>query len=284
MTSMNPQALPPMFVSHGSPMTALEPREAGAYWQALGPALERRFQRPKAILAVSAHTLMREPVLLAAARHPTVHDFSGFPDELYRLNWDAPGAPALAPRVAELLRGAGLPAHLVPEGGMDHGIWAPLRFMWPDPTIPVLPLGFPPNWTPAKLFAMGEALAPLVDEGVWIMGSGSLTHNLRLVFAAGGMPPVDAPEMPQSAAFRQWWAQKSAAADWEALFDYRRQAPHGALMHPTDEHLLPWFVAAGAGGRGAATVSHESLTYGCLAMDAYAFGPQAPALQAELAA
>ncbi len=271
-----------MFVSHGSPMTALEPGEAGAFWQALGPALARRFQPPKAILAVSAHTLTREPVLLAAARHDTVHDFYGFPDELYQLRWDAPGAPALAPRVAGLLREAGLPVHLAPEGGMDHGIWAPLRFMWPDPTIPVLPLGFPPDWTPARLFALGEALAPLAEEGVWIMGSGSLTHNLRLVFASG-RPPLDAPEIPQSAQFRQWWASRSAAADWDALFDYRRQAPHAALMHPTDEHLLPWYVAAGAGGRAPAQVAHESLTYGCLAMDAYAFGPQAPALLEELA-
>jgi 4,5-DOPA dioxygenase extradiol len=272
--------LPPIFLSHGSPMTALEPREAGAFWQALGPALDQRFARPNAILAISAHTLTREPALLAAAQHDTVHDFSGFPPELYQLQWNAPGAPALAHKVLALLREAGINGQALPEGGLDHGIWAPLRFMYPDPTIPVLPLGFPPNWSPAKLFAMGQALAPLAAEGVLVMGTGSLTHNLRLVFAAG-RPPIDAPEIDASAQFRRWWAERSAARDWDALFDYRRQAPHGVLMHPTDEHLLPWFVAAGAGGREAVPAHlHDSLTYGCLGMDAYAFGGEAAALAA----
>jgi 4,5-DOPA dioxygenase extradiol len=269
----------PIFLSHGSPMTALEPGAAGAFWQRLGPAVDATAGRPQAILAVSAHSLARVPLLLAAGRHSTVHDFSGFPDPLYRLRYDAPGAPALAARVAALLQGGGLPVQSTPEGGLDHGIWAPLRFAWPAADIPVLPLAFPPDWSPEKLFALGQALAPLADEGVLVYGSGSITHNLRLVFA-GGRPPLDAPEIPESAAFRTWLAEHAAAADWPALFDYRRQAPHAVLMHPTDEHLLPFFVAAGAGGRNAAPRIHASLTYGCLAMDAFAFGESAGALAA----
>lgn len=283
---MTTAALPPVYLSHGSPMTALEPGVVGPFWSALGPRLEAlRGGPPRAILAISAHTLTREPVLLAAAQHATVHDFGGFPDALYRLRYDAPGAPALAAEVAAALQQAGLPAHQLDRGGLDHGIWAPLRFMWPEARIPVLPLGFPPDWSPARLFALGQALAPLAadpDAGVLIYATGSLTHNLRLVFGAraSGMPALDAPELPESAAFRRWFAERTAAADWPALLDYRRQAPHAELMHPTDEHLLPFFVAAGAGGTAAAVHLHDSLTYGCLGMDAYAFGPQAAQLAA----
>ena len=270
--------LPPIFVSHGSPMTALEPRAAGAFFERLGPAIEAAFGRPRAILAVSAHTLTREPVLLAAARHEAVYDFGGFDPKLYTLRYDAPGAPALAERVSELLAAQGLRVHVVAEGGLDHGIWTPLRYAFPDADIPVLPLGWPPNWSPERLFALGRALAPLADEGVLILGSGSITHNLRRVFADGLRGPVDRPATPESTAFRDWWAGRSAAADWPALWDYRTRAPHAVLMHPTDEHLLPFFVAAGAGGTVAAERIHASLTYGDLGMDAYAFGPAAARL------
>ncbi len=279
----SPPVLPSVFVSHGSPMIAIEPGAAGAFLRRLGPALDHAFTRPRAIVAVSAHSLTREPVLLAAARHETVHDFGGFPDELYRLRYDARGAPELATRIGTLLAAAGLPSHAVDQGGLDHGIWVPLRYAYPDVDVPVLPLAFPPDWSPARLFALGQALAPLRAEGVLVLASGSMTHNLALVFGAG-RPPLDAPEVPQSAAFRGWFAERSAAADWPALLDYRAQAPHAALMHPSDEHLLPWYVAAGAGHEGPALRVHDSLTYGCLGMDAYAFGTPAPALQAALAA
>jgi 4,5-DOPA dioxygenase extradiol len=279
MRVMNTSLLSPVFVSHGSPMTALEPGATGPFWSRLGPALDALAGRPRAILAVSAHSLAREPVLLAAQDHATVHDFGGFPDALYRLRYDTAGAPALAREVAEQLRAAGLPAQRVDEGGLDHGIWTPLRFVYPRADVPVLPLAFPPDWSPARLFALGEALAPLAADGVWILATGSITHNLRLLFGVSPRPPLDAPEIPQSAAFRRWFVERAAARDWDALLAYRTQAPHAALMHPSDEHLLPWYVAAGAGGRADAPVRlHEALTYGCLAMDAYAFGPAAAAL------
>ncbi|WP_425261399.1 DODA-type extradiol aromatic ring-opening family dioxygenase [Rubrivivax sp. RP6-9] len=269
--------LPPLFLSHGSPMTALEPREAGAFMQRLGPALAAAHGRPRAILAVSAHSLAREPMLLAAARHEAIYDFGGFDPRLHTLRYDAPGAPALAARVVGLLQAAGLPVHTVDDGGLDHGIWTPLRYLFPDADIPVLPLAWPPDWSPAQLFALGQALAPLADEGVLIVGSGSITHNLRRVFASGRMQ-VDQPATPESTAFRDWFATTAAVADWDALLDYRQQAPHAALMHPTDEHLLPFYVAAGAAGRVPATRIHQSLTFGDLGMDAFAFGPGAQAL------
>lgn len=259
-------------------MTALEPREAGAFMQRLGPALVSAFGRPRAILALSAHTLARQPTLLAAPQHQAVYDFGGFPAELSTLRYDAPGAPALADTVQALLQAAGLPVQSAEAGGLDHGIWTPLRYMFPDADIPVLPLAWVPSWSPAQLSAFGAALAPLAEQGVLIVGTGSVTHNLRLVYA-GGQPPVDAPEIAESAQFRAWVQAQAAAADRPALHDYRVRAPHAALMHPTDEHWLPFYPAAGAGGAEFPGLRlHESITYGCLAMDCYAFGAQAPRL------
>jgi 4,5-DOPA dioxygenase extradiol len=269
--------LPALFLSHGSPMIALEPRQAGAYMQRLGPAIAAAFGRPRALIVASAHTLTQEPLLLGAARHAAVHDFGGFDPRLYTLRYDAPGAPALAARAAGLIRDAGLPVHSGAEGGLDHGIWTPLRYLWPDADMPVLPLGWPPDWSPARLYGLGEALAPLAAEGVLVIGSGAITHNLRRVFSGGGLHPVDRPATPESTAFRDWFAQQVAAGDWPGLLDYRSQAPHAALMHPTDEHLLPFFVAAGAAcaARSGGLRTHASLEFGDLGMDAYAFGTQA---------
>lgn len=272
----------PLFLSHGSPMTALEPREAGAFMQRLGTAIRQHQGTPRAVLVASAHSLTREPVLLAARQHQAIYDFGGFDPRLNELRYDAPGAPALAERVAQLVAAAGLPVHTVNESGLDHGIWTPLRFMFPQADIPVLPLAWPPQWSTQQLFQLGQALAPLAQEGVLIVGSGSITHNLRRVFAGVGLHPPDGPATPESTAFRDWFAQRGQLADWPALLDYRSQAPFAALMHPTDEHLLPFFIAAGAGGPAPAVRLHSSLVFGDLGMDAYGFGAAAPGLQAAL--
>ncbi len=271
--------LPPLFVSHGSPMMALEPREAGAFLQRLGPAIEASFGKPRAILMLSAHSLARAPVLLAAERHAAVYDFGGFDPKLHTLRYDAPGAPALAARVQALLAAAGVAAQSVAQGGLDHGIWTPLRYAFPAADIPVLPLAWVPTQSPAEQFALGQALAPLAQDGVLIVGSGSITHNLRRVFAGGLGAAAEQPEIAESAAFRHWLQTRAAACDWQALFAYRSQAPHAVDMHPSDEHLLPWYIAAGAGGREHAPLRlHHSVTYGALGMDAYAFGPSAQRL------
>nr|WP_316640413.1 class III extradiol ring-cleavage dioxygenase [uncultured Roseateles sp.] len=276
---MDTTPLPTLFISHGSPMTALEPREAGAFMKALGPAIDARFGRPRAIVVASAHSTAREPVLLAGAQHQAVYDFRGFSPELYTLRYDAPGAPALAGEVQALLAESGIQAHKLDQGGLDHGIWTPLRYMYPQADVAVLPLAFVPSQSPAQQFALGEALASLSRQGVLVIGTGSITHNLRMVFAGGQPPAIDAAEIPEAEAFRDWVAERSLARDWAALLDYRRQAPFAALMHPTDEHWLPWYVAAGAGGRAFAPQRiHASLTFGCLGMDAYAFGPEATRL------
>lgn len=262
-------------------MTALEPRAAGAFMQALGPAIDAQFGRPRAMLVVSAHSTASDVTLLAGGQHHAVYDFGGFSPELYTLRYDAPGAPALAQEVAALLAQAGIPARSLPHSGLDHGIWTPLRFLYPHSDVPVLPLAFVPTQSPAEQFALGAALSSLSRSGVLVIGSGSVTHNLRMVFGGASPPEVDAPEIPASAAFRDWVRERSLARDWDALLNYRLQAPHAALMHPTDEHWLPWYVAAGAGGLAHAPQRlHESVTFGCLGMDAYAFGPEAARLLA----
>ncbi len=268
--------LPSIFLSHGSPMIALEPGEAGAFMRRLGHAIDATFGRPAAIVAASAHTLAREPVLLAASRHEAIHDFGGFPQELYALRYDAPGAPELAPRVASLLTSAGLPVHLADQGGLDHGIWTALRFLYPEGDVPVLPLALVATQPPAMQFELGRALGSLRAEGVLVLGTGSITHNLRRLSMGSMRVPAEQPEIPESAAFRDWMYGHSQVRDWPALFDYRRRAPYAVDMHPTDEHLLPWFVAAGAGGEASVPVRmHASVTHGALGMDAYAFGEEA---------
>ena len=277
--------IPPIFVSHGSPMIALEPGDAGAFMRRLGPRIDATFGRPKAIVSISAHTAARMPALLAAPHHEAIYDFGGFDPKLRTLRYDAPGAPDLAPRVAALLADAGIAVQTVAEGGLDHGAWTALRFIYPAADIPVLPLAFVPSQSPAQQFALGAALAPLAAEGVLVLGSGSITHNLRLIFSGGLRAPTDQPEIPESAAFRGWMLERASARGWDALFDYRRLAPHAVDMHPTDEHLLPWYVAAGAGGREAPPVRlHASVTLGSLGMDAYAFGPAASRLAEALSA
>ena len=269
----------PVFLSHGSPMTALEPGPAGVFWRNLGRAIDARVAAgdtaPTAIVALSAHTLARRAVTLAGARHSAVHDFGGFPKALYDLRYETAGVPCLAPHVEQLLQWSAIEVEHADASGLDHGIWVPLRHIRPRGDIPVLPVAFPPDRSPEQLFELGVALAPLIEEGVWIIGTGSITHNLRL-----GLPRAEpVPEIPASAAFRAWFADRSAARDWPSLWHYRALAPEAQSMHPTDEHLLPWYIAAGAGGREHAPIRvHASVAGGHLGMDAYAFGADAPAL------
>lgn len=282
-------ALPALFVSHGSPMLALEPGRTGPFLKRLGAVIDRHFGRPRAIVVVSPHTSATHPRVLGSATHHAVHDFGGFPAALYELQYSPPGAPALAERVNALLGAAGI-AHGAEAGsGLDHGIWSVLRFAWPAADVPVLPIALAPQQPPAMQWGVGEALAPLRAEGVLVIGSGSLTHNLGLLGRAGQTvtaPSKDGPELPESRAFRDWVALAAARGDRAALLDYRRRAPHAALMHPTDEHWLPFYIAAGAGGLSAQQPGvrlHDAVTFGCLAMDAYAFGDGATTLADALA-
>ncbi|SEJ34263.1 dioxygenase family protein [Frateuria terrea] len=257
--------LPSLYISHGSPMTALQP---GAVRERLAE-LSADLPRPQAILIATAHWLSAQPRVGGAAQPDTVHDFFGFPAALYDIRYPAPGAPALADRALQLLVGAGLQATLDPRQGLDHGAWVPLRLLYPDADIPVVPLSIQPERDPAHHLAVGRALAPLRDEGVLVIGSGSITHNLgdlRMGYGAEREAPYVRP-------FIAWVEERLGAGDVDALLDYRRQAPFAQRAHPTDEHLLPLFVALGAAGtQPAAQRIDAGIDHGILAMDIYRFG------------
>jgi 4,5-DOPA dioxygenase extradiol len=253
--------LPTVFVSHGAPTLPLTPAPARDFLAGYGAALGR----PSAILAVSAHWETEGPVLDAAEAPETIHDFYGFPRALYEMRYAAPGAPTLARRAAELLGHAGMPARLE-RRGLDHGAWVPLLLMYPEADIPVVQLSLQTHLGAAHQRRVGEALQPLREDGVLILGSGSATHNLGEFRGAG----IDAPAPDWVTGFADWLAKTVEAGDDEALLDYRRAAPHAARNHPSEEHFLPIFTALGAAGHGAeGRRVHASTTYGVLAMDVY---------------
>ena len=256
--------MPVLFISHGAPTVPLEPGDTGAAWRKLGEQLPR----PSAILVISAHWESSVPTVSSAARPETIHDFYGFPDKLYTLQYPAPGAPDMAQSAATALQQAGIPVQFDDTHGLDHGAWVPLSLMYPAADIPVAQLSLQPDKDPAWHFGLGRSLRPLREEGVLIIGSGSITHNLRAVFqhAEGAPAPGWVTE------FCDWIAERIQSGDIGALSDYRNRAPHAKQNHPTDEHLLPLFVALGASDKPAgAQRLNQVMTYGLLAMDMWLF-------------
>ncbi|MCE5232495.1 MAG: class III extradiol ring-cleavage dioxygenase [Mizugakiibacter sp.] len=254
-------AMPALFVSHGAPTLALDDSPAGRFLDALGGELPR----PTALIVASAHFGARQATVGAHAQPPTVHDFHGFPPPLYALRYPAPGAPTLAAHAADLLRAAGFDTRIDAHAGIDHGVWVPLRRMYPDAEIPVVPLAVNPGADAAWHFRLGAALAPLRREGVLVIGSGGFVHNLHALDWHGRATPRWA------GAFADWLDARLLAGDRAAAQDWLHQAPQPLQAHPTPEHLWPLFVAWGAGG-GAARALHRSWEFGSLAMHAYAFG------------
>lgn len=256
--------MPVLFLSHGAPTLPLEPGETGMAWQRLGAQLPR----PSAILMISAHWETSIPTVSRAVRPETIHDFSGFPEALYKLRYPAPGAPEIAQAAALALRQAGIQVQLDDAHGLDHGAWVPLSFLFPQADTPVAQFSLQPDKDPAWHVALGRALRPLREQGVLIIGSGAITHNLRAVFKH----PQDEPAPQWVAEFCDWIAAKIAAGDLQALIEYRSRAPHAVQNHPTDEHLLPLFVALGAANKiDSARHLNRVMTYGLLAMDAWLF-------------
>lgn len=253
--------LPSLFISHGSPMVALQPGDTG---RALA-RLARELARPRAILVVSAHWETSDLRLTSAPRQQAWHDFYGFPPALYALDYEPPGAPDLALEIVELLEDADLPAHLDPQRPLDHGAWVPLLLMYPEADIPVLQLSLPSRQGPALQTRLGRLLGDLRARGVLLIGSGSITHNLRELDWDAAPGTVE----PWAREFRDWLVAHLAADDETALHDYRQQAPWAVRSHPSDEHLLPLFFARGAGG--AFSVEYEGFSKATIAMDIYRF-------------
>jgi len=255
-------AAPSVFLSHGSPMHALQPGPAGEAWKALG----RRLARPRAILIASAHWETDLPMLTGSAKPQTIHDFYNFPEPLYRLRYPAPGEPEVARRAQALLREAGFGASIDGTRGLDHGAWAPLLYMYPDADIPVVQISVQPALGPRHHVQLGKALRPLAQEGVLIIGSGHMTHNLRDWARGAGQPA------PYAREFQAWVFDKLNQQDMEDLVEYRSRSPHGVRAHPTDEHFLPFFFALGAAPEHTRPERvYDAIDSGVLAMDAYVF-------------
>jgi len=256
--------MPTLFLSHGSPMHALDPGGAGPAWQAIAADIPR----PKAIVVASAHWETSLPMLSGRESLDTIHDFGGFPAELYRVRYDVPSSPATAQRAADLLRDAGFTPAVNGCRGIDHGAWVPLKWMYPERDVPVIQVSVQTPLGTAHHLRVGEALAPLADEGVLIVGSGHVTHNLQDWFRHHADPrPLD-----YVAQFSDWLARAIDANDRDALLNYRDRAPSAARAHPTEEHFLPLFVALGAAGPAAqARRVYASIDAAALAMDAYRF-------------
>lgn len=256
--------LPSLFLSHGSPMLPLIDSPARHFLTGLAAMLPR----PTAIVVASAHWETRHPEVNAVARNGTIHDFRGFPRALYQLSYPAPGDPALAARILAKLTAVGLPGELDTARGLDHGAWVPLLLAWPEADIPVLQLSIQSHLGPAYHVRLGEALTSLRAEGILVVGSGSWTHDLRRFRGQ----PIDTPETPDIVAFSDWMDHAITEGRRDDLLHYRDRAPFAAEQHPTEEHLLPLFVALGAAGaQFSPTRLHQSTEYGMLRMDAYAF-------------
>lgn len=257
--------LPTLFISHGSPMLAIQDSPARRFLQDLGKSLPR----PEAIVVVSAHwESLGGPAVSLAQELETIHDFGGFPAELFAIQYRASGSPDIAKRVAQRLEDAGYAVKRSPQRGLDHGAWVPLMLMYPEADIPVFQVSVLRGASAAEHERLGQAMSTLRHEDVLIIGSGSLTHNLYEFRGQG----IDAPVPAWVSDFGTWMLNAIHEGRRDALLDYRRQAPHAARNHPSEEHLMPLFVALGASGAKAnARQLHSSYEYGVLAMDVYAF-------------
>jgi 4,5-DOPA dioxygenase extradiol len=262
---------PALFVSHGAPTFALEPG-------VLGPKLRQFGERLvdlQAVAIVSAHWQTPGLQVMHTAAPTTIHDFGGFPPALYQLRYPAPGAPAMAADTAALLGAAGLTVSFDEVRGFDHGVWVPLLYLLPEARVPVFQVSLPLAYNAERALQLGRALKALRDRGVLVMGSGSLTHNLREI------GQTDPNNTRYAGEFTAWVREHLESRDLDALVDYRRRAPHALRAHPTEEHFLPLLVALGASDdEDAVEVIEGGMTYGVLSMESYAFGRQAAAARA----
>ena len=253
---------PTLFVSHGPPTMVFEDTPCRDFMAGLGGEIGR----PDSILCVSAHWETTTPMVSAAPEPATIHDFYGFPEALHALTYPAPGAPALAARVAGLLDDAGLGGAIDGARGLDHGAWTPLMLIYPDATVPVAQLSILASGDAARHLALGRALAPLRHDGVLVLASGNATHSLP------ERGRRDDPPAAFARAFDDWLATAVEAGQTDALVDYLAAAPEAARNHPTPDHYMPLLVALGAAGEGAkGRRTHASFMYASLSMAAFRF-------------
>ena len=253
-----------MAVSVGAPTLMIGDAPTRVFLAGLGKMLAR----PRAVLCVSAHWETADPMLTGAAQPKTIHDFYGFPPELYEMSYPAPGDPGLAREAATLLTDAGFEVEIDESRGLDHGAWVPSMLAYPQADVPVVQLSVQPALDPKHHLAIGSALRRLRERGVLILGSGGATHNLREFRGQ----PIDAKPPEYARAFDAWLEEAVTNDREQALIDFEKQAPNARRNHPTTEHFLPLFVPMGAKTAGVpGRKLHEAFTYGVLSMAAYAW-------------
>lgn len=254
---------PVFFISHGAPTFALEPGLLGPQLHDLGQHLTSL----SAVLVVSPHWQTRQVQVMRTPVPETMHDFGGFPAALDQLHYPAVGHPSLATEAGQQLTEAGFSVTFEAQRGLDHGAWVPLSHLLPKAQVPVFQVSMPYDLDTVGAFKLGQALAPLRERGVMIVGSGSLTHNLREIRPSG----ADAASYAH--AFAQWIEQAVTHRNMDQLLDYRQQAPQAARAHPTEEHFLPLLVALGASSEDeVAQFIDGGMTYGVLSMASYVWG------------
>ncbi len=261
--------MPSIFVSHGAPTLATKNGAARRFLQNLSTMIEK----PRAILIMSAHHDGRGKgaVVSTTSNHRAMHDFGGFPKELYQLNYPAPGNPDLAREVTKVLNQNSIDTLEDPTTGLDHGAWVPLLLMYPRAQIPIVRLSIDISRSPQWHFRLGEALRGFREQGILIMGSGSTTHNLQEFFQGGYVYEDPAPIWVTS--FADWLAKKIEEGNQSAVLNAVSTGPNGQRNHPSMDHILPLFFAMGAGSANTPGLRlHQSSTYGVLSMDMYGFG------------
>ena len=257
---MNLQTLPGLFISHGSPMLALNPEQ-------VGPALQRlssNLPTPKAIVVMSAHWESQALEVNTGIRPETWHDFRGFPPALYEIRYPAPGDPQLAEDILKRLSDAGFDAHANNSRPRDHGVWMPLLHMFPNADIPVVEISLPMHMSAERIYQIGQTLSALREQQVLLIGSGSITHNLSELSWHGESQDVPV----WASTFRNYVVQKLTHQDYEAILDWN-SIPYVQRNHPTLEHFAPLFFAMGTGTRFS--IVHSSFSMGSLGMDIYRF-------------
>jgi 4,5-DOPA dioxygenase extradiol len=269
---MSSQRLPTLFISHGSPMFALEPGQAGPLLTQLGESLPR----PKAIAVISPHWMTRGAAVCTSPQPETIHDFGGFDPRLFQMQYPAPAGIKSAQHAINLLSKAGWNPVADTRWGLDHGAWVPLTYLYPQADVPVFQISLPTGLSLPQALAYGQALAGLREQDVLIIGSGSLTHNLS-EFRGGRA--LDAPVSSYVPEFTAWVRETLAAGDAQKLCRTFEEAPHAYRAHPTDEHYQPLLVAMGAAiqdGRVAPVrLMDGGVAYGILSMDSFVFGESA---------
>ncbi len=261
---------PTIFISHGGPNIVTDDTPARTHLLNLASTLP---DKPSAIVIASAHFETDGPVVVSDPSPEMIYDFGGFAPELYEMVYPAPGAPELAGRIKQMLDDAGLPARLDGKRGYDHGTWTSMKLAFPDADIPIVQVSVDPRGDAEYHHKLGKTLASLGKENILIVGSGHITHNLRVAFSVmrDGATP-DPREVDKVISFTGWMKDNLEAGRTECLLDWTKQAPYPEYNHPTDEHLMPLFFALGAAGEGAsATRVHDSLSFGFFAFDCYRF-------------